>query len=173
MHKTWLFLISTPGFRIFYILATSPDLISAFAPPTSRHSDTRTITFPQRPRQQGNGILILHAYSKRGKRNKKKQSHPPVPQGSILASHVAWHRPQQNKGGWRITRRPQDETKAAFKGGQGHGGRMLVEETHQHRLSQSQRAGRPWQPAPGAPTRVRARLQVRTPLPDTANGNGS
>ena len=144
-----------------------------------RYTNFTSLTFPQRPRQQGSGILILQAYSKRGKETGRSRNvHPLVPEGStktygILTSHVAWRQPQQNKGGWRITRRPQDETKAAFKGGQGHGGRMLVEETHQHRLSQSQRAGRPWQPAPGAPTRVRARLQVRTPLPDTANGNGS
>ena len=145
-----------------------------------RYTNFTSLTFPQRPRQQGSGILILQAYSKRGKETGRSRNvHPLVPEGStktygILTSHVAWRQPQQNKGGWRrITSRPQEETKAAFKGGQGHGGRMLVEETHQHRLSQSQRAGRPWQPAPGAPTRVRARLQVRTPLPDTANGNGS
>ena len=142
-----------------------------------RYTNFTSLTFPQRPRQQGSGILILQAYSKRGKETGRSRNvHPLVPEGStktygILTSHVAWRQPQQNKGGWRrITRRPQEETKAAFKGGQGHGGRMLVEETHQHRLSQSSAlAGRGSQrphtrtcTAPGPHS-----------LPDTANGNGS
>ena len=136
-----------------------------------RYTNFTSLTFPQRPRQQGSGILILQAYSKRGKETGRSRNvHPLVPEGStktygILTSHVAWRQPQQNKGGWRrITRRPQEETKAAFKGGQArpwwtHAGRG-------HTPAQAltvQRAGRPWQPAPGAPIRVRARLQAHTP----------
>ena len=121
-----------------------------------RYTNFTSLTFPQRPRQQGSGILILQAYSKRGKETGRSRNvHPLVPEGStktygILTSHVAWRQPQQNKGGWRrITRRPQEETKAAFKGGQArpwwtHAGRG-------HTPAQAltvQRAGRPWQPAP-------------------------
>ena len=68
-----------------------------------RYTNFTSLTFPQRPRQQGSGILILQAYSKRGKETGRSRNvHPLVPEGStktygILTSHVAWRQPQQTR----------------------------------------------------------------------------